>query len=482
MNFSECIKTEDKILMEGALGERLKREYGITFDEHVAMASLVYDANGRKALTELWKEYMEIAEKYQLPFLATTPTRRANKERVNASEYTEKIIANNVKFLRNMQENASEKMYIGGLMGCKGDAYTGEGALAEDEAFAFHKWAAEQFANAKIDFLYAGIMPALPEAAGMARAMASTGIPYIISFTIQEDGRLIDGTTITEAIQYIDSVTTDFAPVCYMTNCVHPSIVYKALSQPFNQNEIIRKRFWGIQANTSPLSYAELDNAVDLKCSEPEAFAKEMGKLCSVNPFKIFGGCCGTDNRHMECVAKEICSHLEIRVAVEMDYENIRNLYYDITDALENAKYSPGWERDIYPTQEFLIDSIKKQELYLGEIDGKIVTSMVVNHEYNEGYKEVKWSVDAMDSELLVIHALGVLPDYSGRGIAKQMVLAVIKMARQNHMKTVRLDVLEGNLPAEKAYTKIGFQYLDTIQMFYEDTGWTNYMAYEYII
>ena len=148
MNFSECIKTEDKILMEGALGERLKREYGITFDEHVAMASLVYDANGRKALTELWKEYMEIAEKYQLPFLATTPTRRANKERVNASEYTEKIIANNVKFLRNMQENASEKMYIGGLMGCKGDAYTGEGALAEDEAFAFHKWAAEQFANA----------------------------------------------------------------------------------------------------------------------------------------------------------------------------------------------------------------------------------------------------------------------------------------------------------------------------------------------
>lgn len=481
MNFSECIKTEDKILMEGALGERLKREYGITFDERVAMASLVYDTNGRKALTELWNEYMEIAEKYQLPFLATTPTRRANKERVKASEYTEKIIADNVKFLRNMQENASGKMYIGGLMGCKGDAYTGEGALSENDAYEFHRWAAECFAETNVDFLYAAIMPTLPEAAGMARAMASTGIPYIISFTIQEDGKLIDGTTITEAIQYIDSVT-DFTPVCYMTNCVHPCIVYKALSQPFNQNEIVRNRFWGIQANTSPLSYAELDNAVELKCSEPEMFAKEMGKLCSVNSFKIFGGCCGTDNRHMECVAREISFSLKIRCAGMKDYEKIRDLYYCITDALENAKYSPGWERDIYPTQEFLIDSIKKQELYLGEIDGKIVTSMVVNHEYNEGYKEVKWSVDAADSELLVIHALGVHPDYSGRGIAKQMVLEVIKTARQNHMKTVRLDVLEGNLPAEKAYTKIGFKYLDTIQMFYEDTGWTNYMAYEYII
>lgn len=481
MNFSECIQIEDKILMEGALGERLKREYGLTFDEHVAMASLVYDTNGRKALTDLWKEYMEIAEKYQLPFLATTPTRRANKERVKSSEYTEKIIADNVNFLRNIQKSSSCNMYIGGLMGCRGDAYTGKEALSEEEAFVFHKWAAECFIKANVDFLYAGIMPTLPEAAGMAKAMASTGLPYIISFTIQEDGKLIDGTTITDAIQYIDSVT-DFVPVCYMTNCVHPSIAYKALSQPFNQNEIIRKRFWGIQANTSPLSYAELDNAVDLKCSEPVTFAKEMRRLCSINPLKIFGGCCGTDNRHMECVAKEICSPLKIRVADEMDYENIINLYYDITDALKNATYSPGWERDIYPTQEFLRNSIKSDELYLGELDGQIVTSMVVNHEYNEGYKKVKWSIEVLDSELLVIHALGVHPDYSGRGIAKQMVLKVIEMARQNHIKAVRLDVLEGNLPAEKAYTKLGFKYLDTIQMFYEDTGWTNYMAYEYII
>lgn len=49
-------------------------------------------------------------------------------------------------------------------------------------------------------------------------------------------------------------------------------------------------------------------------------------------------------------------------------------------------------------------------------------------------------------------------------------------------MKTIRLDVLEGNIPAERAYLKMGFQYLDTIQMFYEDTGWTNYKAFEYIV
>ena len=91
-----------------------------------------------------------------------------------------------------------------------------------------------------------------------------------------------------------------------MSNCVHPSIVIEALAQPFNDNQIVKERFWGIQANTSPLSYAELDNSVDLKCSEPDVFADEMIRLREVSRIKIWGGCCGTDNRHMECVAQKL--------------------------------------------------------------------------------------------------------------------------------------------------------------------------------
>ena len=94
----------------------------------------------------------------------------------------------------------------------------------------------------------------------------------------------------------------------------------------------------------------------------------------------------------------------------------------------------------------------------------------------------MKWSVDAEDPELLVIHALGVHPDYAGKGIAKEMVRNVIEMAREQKLKTIRLDVLEGNVPAEKAYSKMGFQYVTTLKLFYEDTGWTNFKVYEYII
>lgn len=35
VNFRDCINQNKFVLMEGAWGERLKREYGLIFDEHI---------------------------------------------------------------------------------------------------------------------------------------------------------------------------------------------------------------------------------------------------------------------------------------------------------------------------------------------------------------------------------------------------------------------------------------------------------------
>ena len=81
MNFAACFEKSRHLLLEGALGERLKREYGLKIDGTAAMAPLVYDPQAQKALAALWAVYRGIAQEYGLPFLATTPTRRANRER-----------------------------------------------------------------------------------------------------------------------------------------------------------------------------------------------------------------------------------------------------------------------------------------------------------------------------------------------------------------------------------------------------------------
>ncbi|WP_041702049.1 homocysteine S-methyltransferase family protein [Gottschalkia acidurici] len=305
MNFETCFQISSAILMEGALGERLKREYSVEFDDKVAMAGLVYNTHSREAMESIFKEYVTIAEKYKLPFIATTPTRRANLEHVMQSEFDEKIIEDNVRFLQKIKTYASTDMFVGGLMGCKGDAYKATEILSIQEAHKLHSWQANLFKNSGVDFLFAGIMPALSEAIGMAKAMENTGLAYIISFMIRNNGRLIDGTTIHDAILSIDNETLR-KPICYMANCVHPIVLKKALSCSCNETKLVKERFRGIQANTSQLSPEELDNSDDLKTSDSISLACNMMELNDYLTPKIFGGCCGTDNTHIEEIAKRL--------------------------------------------------------------------------------------------------------------------------------------------------------------------------------
>jgi len=291
--------------MEGALGERLKREYRLQPDEHVALAGLVYHARGSAALTELWSEYAAIAHRHDLPLLAATPTRRANQERVAASGYDGAMIRDNVELLRAVQRQSRADMFVGGLMGCRGDAYSATDVLPAAEARSFHCWQAGLFAEAGADYLYAGIMPALPEAKGMALAMGDSGLPYIISFMIRGDGRLLDGTTIDEAIRSIDG-SVEERPVCYLSNCVHPTVLHEALSQPFNATDVVRDRLWGIQANGSRLTLEELDASAGLESSDAGRWADEMLRLRDDNGLRLFGGCCGTDGTHLEAVAERL--------------------------------------------------------------------------------------------------------------------------------------------------------------------------------
>ena len=91
-----------------------------------------------------------------------------------------------------------------------------------------------------------------------------------------------------------------------MTNCVHPNIIYEAVTCPLNDNVLINQRFLGIQANTSELPYDKLDGSLELKTSSPDYLAECIMRLQSMQKLKVIGGCCGTDNRHMNAIADMI--------------------------------------------------------------------------------------------------------------------------------------------------------------------------------
>jgi homocysteine S-methyltransferase len=132
------------------------------------------------------------------------------------------------------------------------------------------------------------------EAIGVARAAREAGLPAVISFTLETDGRLPSGQELGEAVERVDAETADAAPAYYMLNCAHPTHFEAVLDGAWTA------RIRGLRANASTKSHAELDEAEELDEGDPldlgRRYAALKGKLPNLS---VLGGCCGTDDRHV---------------------------------------------------------------------------------------------------------------------------------------------------------------------------------------
>jgi S-methylmethionine-dependent homocysteine/selenocysteine methylase len=291
-------------LTEAAVVERMRREFRIPPDEHLVYGGAIYDKHSREVLSSIYHSYIDIARRAAMPILLTSSTRRANRDRIAASRYAHCDVNQDwITFLKDIRGDAVDSVLVGTLLGTQGNAYRPQEALSEKEALAFHRSQCQACLEGDADFLMAGVLPALSEAIGIARAMGETGRPFIVSFIVNRDGTLLDGTPLGVAMESIDNVCP---PLCYMVNCVHPNNVRAGLLVEVNRNHPSLPRLVGIQANTSTLSPEELDNSDDLKCDEADSLAESMLALRRDHAFQIFGGCCGTDNRHLESIAMRL--------------------------------------------------------------------------------------------------------------------------------------------------------------------------------
>jgi S-methylmethionine-dependent homocysteine/selenocysteine methylase len=290
------------ILAEAAVIERLRRNEKIDLDGNLVHTPLIHSEEGRAALGDLYQEYLGIAAATDLPILLCTPTWRANQERVKASKQRQDINVEAAKFMKELVANESSKVTvkIGGLIGCKNDCYLPGEGLSLNEARDFHQWQINELASAAVDFLIAVTLPSVEEAAGIALAMEATGLPYIISFVIGSDGKVLDGTEIQAAIEYVDSKTTD-NPLGYFINCSYPSFL-----NPKILTEELSGRLIGIQANASSLSHVELEGSKELKSESVSEWGRLMVKLNRDFGLKILGGCCGTDGKHLEYLTENV--------------------------------------------------------------------------------------------------------------------------------------------------------------------------------
>lgn len=292
-------------LSDGGLETYLIFEKG--FELPCFSAAVLLDTEqGREELTSYFTRFVEIAKSTGRGFILDAPTWRAGTAWAGPLGQTLKQVidtnARAVAFVSNLRKQLETEdcpILVNGLIGPAGDAYAPDTQISAREALLIHAPQIHALGRAGVDMISAMTMTHASEAIGMTRAAQEIDVPIVIAFTLETDARLPSGQSLSEAIDEVDAATSN-GPIYYMINCAHPD----HFSEVLDTRSAWSLRIGGVRSNASRLSHAELDEAVTLDDGDPVELGDLSAELVNRLPnIRVMGGCCGTDHRHIECIA-----------------------------------------------------------------------------------------------------------------------------------------------------------------------------------
>jgi S-methylmethionine-dependent homocysteine/selenocysteine methylase len=289
-------------IADGGLETTLVFLHGVDLPDFAAFP-LLDDERGRDHLRRYYDPYLDIAERRGVGIVVDTPTWRANHDWACRLGYSSDQLADrnrrSVAFVGELVAGRSRVVgVVNGVIGPRGDGYIVDNPMTASEAHHYHAMQARAFAEADADMITAVTMTYADEAIGIVRAAADVGLPVVISFTVETDGRLPSGQALGDAVEAVDAATAN-GPAYYMVNCAHPTHFEHVLVDGARWLERIK----GVRANASRQSHAELDAAEELDRGDECELAADYLRLQAVLPdLRVVGGCCGTDHRHIDAI------------------------------------------------------------------------------------------------------------------------------------------------------------------------------------
>jgi S-methylmethionine-dependent homocysteine/selenocysteine methylase len=288
-------------ITDGGMETTLIFQQGMELPEFASFP-LLESEEGRAALRAYFEPYLAIARDRGVGILLDAPTWRANPDWGEKLGYSlaqlEDANRRAVGFMDGLRDQAD--VLVSGCVGPRGDGYVPGELMSADEAERYHGWQVGIFADTAADLVSALTMNYVEEALGIVRAADKAGIPCVVSFTVETDGRLPSGQPLGEAVEQVDAETGG-APAYFMINCAHPTHFRQVLEDDGEWNERIR----GLRANASKMSHAELEEAEELDSGDPDELASDYLALRSKLPnLSVVGGCCGTDHRHIDAISR----------------------------------------------------------------------------------------------------------------------------------------------------------------------------------
>jgi homocysteine S-methyltransferase len=290
---------EWRYVTDGGIETDLIFNHGVDLPGFAAYP-LVWTEEGRTLLRDYYDGYAAVAAAAGAELLLETPTYRANPDWGDALGHDAARLADanreSVDFLQALAVEWGDRVRgikVSGTVGQRGDGYAAASGIDPEEAAHYHAPQLRAFAEAGAAMACAYTLTDPGEAIGVVRAAGWVGLPVAISFTVETDGRLPDGTTLRAAIERVDD---EVPPAYFQVNCAHPLHVLPAVREGGDWLD----RIHALRCNASTASHAELDEAEELDAGDLDVFVPAHLALAGHLPsVRIVGGCCGTDDSHV---------------------------------------------------------------------------------------------------------------------------------------------------------------------------------------
>jgi len=300
------LTADDIYLTDGGLETTLVFLEGLDLPDFAAFP-LLASGEGKAAIDRYYAAYLDLAERTGAGFVLDTPTWRANRDWGLRLGYDDDALVEvnrrAVDYIKGLADvRPTLTTVLNGVVGPRGDGYVVGDLMTAQEAADYHSLQARAFASAGAQMLTAVTMTYAGEAIGITDAASVEGLPVVISFTVETDGRLPSGQELGAAVTEVDEAT-DGGPAYFMVNCAHPTHFAGVLEQGGSWVERVK----GVRANASTMSHAELNEAEELDRGDVPGLARHYGELRRILPdMRVAGGCCGTDTAHITAIADEL--------------------------------------------------------------------------------------------------------------------------------------------------------------------------------
>ncbi len=271
---------------------------------HFAAHTLLADQESREILANYFRRYLQFARDHDAGYILDSQTWKAHTHWAEDLGVTEsdlrEINHGSIRFISGLRDEfpGSSPIVLNAVIGPRGDAYAPEHDVAAHEAEDYHAMQIGWLAETEADMVTALTFTQSDEAIGVVRAASAAGLPVVVSFTTETDGRLPNGENLSDAIRAVDDATDSKASY-FMVNCAHPDHFSHVL-----EDGDWSRRLRGLRCNASRRSHAELDESETLDDGNPDELAGQYRSMVSTLPWvNVFGGCCGTDYRHIARIA-----------------------------------------------------------------------------------------------------------------------------------------------------------------------------------